>query len=284
MKDDQPSSTARLIAASLVMLSREKSLATTIPDEAVRLGEWLLRSFSGASRLMLRGLDYQIFRSAVQSIEGLTIPGILHHYVARKATLERLARMEITRGIRQIQILGAGFDSLGCRLVREFPELQVREIDHPATQAWKVRGLRECGLGNDRLTFAARDLSNQGSLHDEVVNEPQLWIAEGLLMYFPQDRIDSLFEELHRQSSTGNRFAFTHLESTNGRPEFRRGSRLVARWLDRHQESFAWGIQRTQLPEFLASKKMRSLPIEPLIIQEMTDLNVGEYLVLAESI
>ena len=284
MKDDQPSSTARLIAASLVMLSREKSLATRIPDEAVRLGEWLLRSFSGASRLMLRGLDYQIFRSAVQSIEGLTIPGILHHYVARKAALERLARMEITRGTRQIQILGAGFDSLGCRLVREFPELQVREIDHPATQAWKVRGLRECGLANDRLTFVARDLSNQGSLHDEVVNEPQLWIAEGLLMYFPQDRIDSLFEELHRQSSIGNRFAFTHLESTNGRPEFRRGSRLVARWLDRHQESFAWGIQRTQLPEFLASKKMRLLPIEPLVIQELTDLNVGEYLVLAESI
>jgi O-methyltransferase involved in polyketide biosynthesis len=127
-------------------------------------------------------------------------------------------------------------------------------------------------------------LSDQGSLHDEVANEPQLWIAEGLLMYFPQDRIDSLFEELHRQSSIGNRFAFTHLESTNGRPEFRRGSRLVARWLDRHQESFAWGIQRTQLPEFLASKKMRLLPIEPLVIQELTDLNVGEYLVLAESI
>lgn len=283
MKNDQPSSTASLIAASLVLMSREQQAPPTrIPDASVQLGEWLLRSSSTTTRLMFAGLKYRCFRAFVRSIERLTIPGILHHYVARKAAIERLARIEIARGIRRIEILGAGFDSLGCRLVRDFPELEVREIDHPATQSWKVRGLQECGLANDRLTFLSRDLSANGSLYAEGVNEPQLWIAEGLLMYFPQVRIDSLFEEIHSQSSSGSRIAFTFLELTNGRVDFRRGSRVVAGWLKRHQESFAWGIPRTQLPEFLAAKQMNLLPIDPPIIQEITELNVGEHLALAE--
>lgn len=284
IKNDQPSSTARLIAASLVLLSRERALAIRIPKESVLLGEWLLRSSSVTSQLLLRGLDYSLVRSGVRSIERLTIPGILHHYVFRKDALEKLARMEIARGIRKIQILGAGFDSLGCRLVSEFPDLEVREVDHPATQAWKVRGLQECGLANDRLTFLPRDLSGRGSLHEKAANEPQLWIAEGLLMYLLPARIDSLLEEMHQQSCTGSRFAFTFLELADGRPDFRQRSSLVTRWLKRKQESFTWGIQRTQLPEFLASRKMQLLPVDSWMIQEMSDLNLGEHLALAESI
>lgn len=272
-----------LIAASLVMLSRERPSPTTIPDESIQLGEWLLRNVSARSRLMLRGIDHSIFRSLARTTERLTIPGILNHYVFRKQALERLARAEIARGIQRITILGAGFDTLGCRLVKEFPTLEVREIDHPSTQAWKVRGIQECGLCNSRLTFLAKDLSRAGALNETRDIEPQLWIAEGLLMYFPEARIGELLHEIHRQSIGGSRLAFTFLES-EGRPDFRRGSRLVNVWLRYCQEPFAWGILRGRLPDFLASKQFRQLPIHSLVTQEMIELNVGECLALAEAI
>lgn len=265
------------------MLSRESTFPTTISDESIRLGEWLLRNVSAKSRLTLRYLDHPIFRFVARTTERLTIPGILNHYVFRKQALERLARSEIARGVQRITILGAGFDTLGCRLVKEFPALGVREIDHPATQAWKVRGLQECGLANNRLTFVAKDLSRVGALNEATPIESRLWIAEGLLMYFPEARIEELLHEIHHQSVIGSRLVFTFLES-DGRPDFRRGSRLVNGWLKQRQEPFAWGIQSDRLPDFLESKRFRQLPIHSLVIQEMSELNVGESLALAESI
>lgn len=43
-------------------------------------------------------------------------------------------------GVRQYVLLGAGLDTFACR--DPFPGLRIFEVDHPATQAWKVARLR----------------------------------------------------------------------------------------------------------------------------------------------
>jgi methyltransferase (TIGR00027 family) len=47
-------------------------------------------------------------------------------------------------GVRQYLVLGAGLDTFACR--NELEGVRVFEVDHPATQAWKLEMLRAAGI------------------------------------------------------------------------------------------------------------------------------------------
>lgn len=66
------------------------------------------------------------------------------------------------RGVRQAVVLGAGLDTLGLRNPHASLGLRVFEVDHPATQAWKLRRIAKAGLAvPPSLTFAAIDLERE---------------------------------------------------------------------------------------------------------------------------
>jgi methyltransferase (TIGR00027 family) len=66
--------------------------------------------------------------------------------VARSRLAEDVLRANVERGVRQYVVLGAGLDTFAYR--NPFPpeRLQVFEVDHPATQAWKRSRLLEGGI------------------------------------------------------------------------------------------------------------------------------------------
>jgi len=72
---------------------------------------------------------------------------------------DQLARA-VERGLRQYVVLGAGLDTFAYR--NPFPDLQVFEVDHPATQEWKRARLEEAyiSIPND-VTFAAVDFERE---------------------------------------------------------------------------------------------------------------------------
>ncbi len=47
-------------------------------------------------------------------------------------------------GVRQYLVLGAGLDTFACR--NPYAEVRVFEVDHPATQAWKLQMLAAAGI------------------------------------------------------------------------------------------------------------------------------------------
>ncbi len=57
---------------------------------------------------------------------------------------ESLAEAAAHHSVAQYVLLGAGLDTFALR--NQNPNLHVFEVDHPATQAWKQRLLREAGL------------------------------------------------------------------------------------------------------------------------------------------
>jgi methyltransferase (TIGR00027 family) len=68
----------------------------------------------------------------------------------------------VARGLRQAVVLGAGLDTFGLRNPHAGTALQVFEMDHPATQAWKLARLADLGLGVPQsLHFAAIDFERQ---------------------------------------------------------------------------------------------------------------------------
>jgi len=88
------------------------------------------------------------------------------HLRAFMAARSRYAEDEldrgVRRGVRQYVILGAGLDTFAYRSPYPAGVLDVFEVDHPATQAWKRARLEEAGITVPRnLMFAPVDFEAQ---------------------------------------------------------------------------------------------------------------------------
>lgn len=70
----------------------------------------------------------------------------LRAYMVVRARLaeETLAAAVREVGARQYLVLGAGLDTFACR--NPYADVQVFEVDHPATQAWKKTMLKDAGI------------------------------------------------------------------------------------------------------------------------------------------
>lgn len=116
--------------------------------------------------------------------------------VARSAYAEaRLAEAVAERGVTQLVVLGAGFDTFAYR--NPFPQLRVFEVDHPATQAWKRERLAAMDVASERWPiFAGVDFENEsfGERLIEVGFDPAqrtfvFWL--GVSMYLTPQAIDA---------------------------------------------------------------------------------------------
>ncbi len=255
MKKEQASGTAVLIATSLVLMHSHPEYAGLVSAKTADLCASFIEACSRTPRSLSNLGRHRWFQRAVSLIERLTIPGILRHYALRKKCLAQLTREALESDIEQVVVLGAGFDPLALELHDEFPQARFWEIDHRATQQYKSRAAG--GIDMKQFHFVAADLTDdQIDTHmlasgDFDSKQRTFWIAEGLLMYFPENAVASLLSSVASLSARGSRFAFTFMEwQPDGRIRFRRQTRLVDWWLRQRGEPFAWGVERGHLAEF----------------------------------
>ncbi len=256
MQQEQASRTALLIAASLVLLHHDAKYSRLVSKTSADLCARVLEKHSSRTRLFSKIVRQSWFRPIAKLVVGITIPGILLHYALRKKCITALARSALVNGIAQVAILGAGFDALSSELQREFPSAQFWEIDHPATQRYKVRACSEIGI--EQLHFVAVDLSAAGLDKKALISsgfdpaKRTFWIAEGLLMYFPAEIVSALIRTLSSLSAPGSQLAFTFMEKQQaGNIRFHSQTKLVTWWLRARGEPFLWGTTRGELAEFI---------------------------------
>lgn len=76
---------------------------------------------------------------------------------------QELVREAAARGVRQYLLLGAGYDSFALIHAQSHPELRVFELDHPLTQADKLRRLQRVAPARPaQLRFVPFDLEAAG--------------------------------------------------------------------------------------------------------------------------
>ena len=133
--------------------------------------------------------------------------------VIRTKFLDDLLQQASTSGVRQVVLLGAGMDSRAFRM--DWPEgTRLFEVDTAAPLAFKASVLRQerAVARCERITVAV-DLREDwpGALaaagHDPAV--PTAWIAEGLLIYLPEDAVELLLARISAQSAPGSRMGLT---------------------------------------------------------------------------
>jgi methyltransferase (TIGR00027 family) len=82
--------------------------------------------------------------------------------ITRTRYTEDALKIAVSRGVRQYVLIGAGFDSFALRRPAFSSDIQIFEIDFPATQTLKIQRIRECGVSlPDSVHFIAADLSRE---------------------------------------------------------------------------------------------------------------------------
>ncbi len=290
MKDRQASATAFLIAASLVLMEKDPAYAGIVSPASAELAA---RVLANRFPLFLKLVRRPWFWRVATMCQRMTIPGILRHYALRKKYIAQLACQAAAEGIAQIAILGAGFDGLAIELRRKFPQAAVWEIDHPATQRGKVSVLNPPEMRG--INFVPTDLSLTGLNEESLISagfnrsERTLWMAEGLLMYFPEQIVRCLLEQTRKLSAPASRFIFTFMErNAIGRIRFREQTGFVDWWLAQRGEPFRWGIEAAKLGEFISPWRLLHVSDDEEL-RKMDDpsskkqtLAGGEFICLAE--
>jgi methyltransferase (TIGR00027 family) len=129
---------------------------------------------------------------------------------ARTKFFDEQTEMAVDRGMRQVVILGAGYDGRAMRFA--FPGVQFFEVDHPDTQEDKRRRVHEIGGDVTSVRFVAGDLAHDDVselLHAAGFDESTatLFLCEGLLPYLTEDQDERLLRAACRLAAPGSALA-----------------------------------------------------------------------------
>ncbi|MBC3844245.1 class I SAM-dependent methyltransferase [Streptacidiphilus sp. 4-A2] len=133
--------------------------------------------------------------------------------VIRTRFLDDLLAEAVGSGVRQVVLLGAGMDSRAYRLdwpagTRLFELDTAEPLDFKESVLRAERARPRC----ERRTVAV-DLREDwpaalaAAGHDPAL--PTVWIAEGLLIYLPQEAVDLLLDRIGGLSAPGSRMGLT---------------------------------------------------------------------------
>lgn len=121
------------------------------------------------------------------------------------------------RGVAQYVILGAGLDSFAYRRPERIASVEVFEIDHPTSQAWKRARIAELGIAPPpRLHHLPIDFERQtlteglvaGGLDRKI---PALFAVLGVAQYLTQDALSQMLRDIAETSAPGSELVMQYV-------------------------------------------------------------------------
>lgn len=213
-----------------------------------------------------------LFRNFIPKIIHNQGNGAISSGIARTKYIDDLLEKTMKEGVKQVIILGAGFDTRGFRLP-SLKEISVIEIDHPDTSRFKIERLKSShielpsNISFYEINFEKQSLEEIFETHKISFDLPTTIIWEGVTNYLTEDSIKNTFEFTKRFTDKFN-IIFTYINRlVLEHPEEFKGTQKVMKTLKEHEESWTFGFYPEKLTEYL--KQFNLTLIE--------DLNASEY-------
>ena len=200
------------------------------------------------------------------------LPGARTSGIARTCLIDAALIQAVRDGIRQVVVLGAGFDCRAYRLADVGPAT-VFEVDHPATRSVKLAHLRRTlPAMPENVHFVEMDFNRQ-RLPDVLRQagfEPwraAVFLWEGVTNYLTAEAVDAVLRFV-ASCAAGSRLIFTyvHRRALDGSARFADAADLL-RNVERLGEPWTFGLDPEELPDYL---RARGLHVE-------RDLGAREY-------
>ncbi len=193
-----PSRTAMIAATSRGLFRMEETPPWPLDD---------------AFALVLVGPLWQQLRDQLRP---LTPPQVRREGSAAACTRSRYAEDRLTAGaFTQYVILGAGLDSFAWRRPDLLRSLRVFEVDHPASQAWKLERVMDLALPlSDSQVFVPVDLETEP--FDKALSragfdwdQPAMFSWTGVAAYLTRQAIESTLRMI-AGAAAGSEVAFSY--------------------------------------------------------------------------
>lgn len=188
------------------------------------------------------------------------VPGFHEFFIARTRFIDDYLKGCIDKGIEQLVILGAGYDSRAYRFEGLKNRVKVFEVDHPATQTVKKERLKDTFHELPRyVTYVPVDFQKE-TLNEILPKKgyrselKTLFIWEGVSMYVNSNAVSETLSFISESSGEKSVvFDYTHpdvLDGSNRRKE-------AVEWLkitEKSDEPLLFGIGDDDVEQFLLDK------------------------------
>ncbi|MFD1425884.1 methyltransferase (TIGR00027 family) [Kroppenstedtia sanguinis] len=137
--------------------------------------------------------------------------------VARARFIEELVTEQLSQGVTQYVILGAGLDTFAQRRPEVASRMRVFEVDQPVTQAWKRQRLIELGFGiPEWLRLVPVDFEAGWSWEEQLKaagfdkSQPAVVASTGVTQYLTKEAIRATLRQV-ATLAPGSTLAMTFL-------------------------------------------------------------------------
>lgn len=249
MREDQPSTTAENNAIL-------KAIETLRPEDERICHDPFAKYFLPEQTKMVIHLDSER-RKILHRWEG-SVPGVCNAVLARTRFMDDCLTDAIEKGLGQVVIIGAGYDTRALRIKGLKGNATVFELGHPATQRTKIKRLKRAlsslpehvkyipvRLHKDDL---AAKLNASG--YDNHLKTFFIW--EGVTYYIPLSTIAGILTFISKHSAKGSSVVFDYFPPSvaDGTCKLKEAIRLRD-GLKQMGEKIVFGIDPDKISTFL---------------------------------
>jgi methyltransferase (TIGR00027 family) len=192
-----------------------------------------VRFLDADGRWMLAALRAPLLRGVLPSCIDWIAPGLLAYAIARTAYIDEALVAALGRGIRQVVILGAGYDTRALR-IPGIERARVFEVDHPDTQVVKRARLGDVLAGGADhvrfvdVDFARQELGPRLEAFEFRFDETTVFVWEGVTQYLEARAVEATLDTVAR-TAPGGELVFTYADRglIDGSKSFPGGRRLL---------------------------------------------------------
>jgi len=184
-------------------------------------------------------------------------PGVRTSALGRTCLIDDQLRGAVNDGIRQLVILGAGYDCRAYRL-RGIERIRIFELDHPSTLEVKKGRLKHLiGAIPQNVALVEVDFNHEDFLpalekagFDR--RKKTFFIWEGVVHYLTEQAVDMTLRSIRSLSAHGSRLTFTYIHRglLDGTVIFGDIGRVPVT-LQKSGESWRFGLYPEELPSYL---------------------------------
>ena len=264
MKAERTSRTAQYMAFFRALETKRKNKLFSDPY-AIYFLDFKLRLITCLSR-------YSVIAKYISNTIQKKIPGALSSGIARTKYIDELLETAISNNVKQVIILGAGFDTRAIRLdfLKSIP---VIEIDHPNTSNFKAKIYQNrIGRIPENVKFLQIDFNNQNLdqlalEHNLDFSKPTATIWEGVTNYLSEEAVKNTFSFISKFAKNSYViFTYVHKEILYNPSSFLGGEKLLED-LKELEEHWTFGFIPSELPDYL----------KQFDIELIEDLGADEY-------
>ena len=225
-----PSKTAVWAAAA-------RAIGSKNPDPNLRNPDYLAIKFLGPREREILAADYPMealdlgYEQAMRRL-GDRLPVMSHAF--RTKAFDAALLDALSKGVHQVVILGAGFDSRGYRFESQLRDVRFIEVDSGPTQEYKKQRVNEIfGTLPKNVSYVPVDFTKDNLLeqlgkagYSEQQQAFFLW--EGVTVYLPEAAVKDTLHFVRDHAAPGSRVAFDYILRKN--PDVGNPNSKYARW------------------------------------------------------